>query len=307
MPVISAMVPPEKPGTTSTAPMAMPLTYSRSVFFIDPSLAAATDERSKRSRETLASSYRPVQQRYEAHRVQYLAGEAMFLADDQHQLLGIPAADRYHQPATRRQLVKQGLGHFRRGGSDDDAVVGRQCRPAFPAVAPAKHHVAQGELGQTLLGPVLQYLDAFHRDHPLDQLRQHGGLVTRAGADLQHLVERPAGEQQLGHAADHVRLRDGLVVADRQRGVLVGTVRQRLVDEQMARRPPDHFEYAGVGQPFLVETLDQPLARALRGHADAVTVQILFEVHHSNPASQLSRLGIASWKLRSSCSGVTDT
>src|SRR5690606_20535217 len=103
MPRMSATVPPEKPGTTSTAPMAMPLMYSRNAFFIC---------------HPCDSGQRSAEQWHETHRVEHLADEALLLPGDQHQLL-VPAAGahRNHHAPTWRQLLQQRLGDLggRRG------------------------------------------------------------------------------------------------------------------------------------------------------------------------------------------------
>src|SRR5690606_5918409 len=102
-------------------------------------------------------------------------------------------------------------------------------------------------------------------------------------------------------------LGDGLVMPDRQRRILVGPVRQGLVDEQMAWRAADDLEHMGVRDPFLVQPLDQPLTRALGSHADATAQQIVLFAHQSSPSSQPSRRSKASLKVRSSCNGVIET
>ena len=118
--------------------------------------------------------------------------------------------------------------------------LGRQCRPALPTIAPAKDHIAQLEFDQALLGTILQRLDALDGEHPLDQLRQHGGLIARTGPDLQHLVQRAVGQQQqLAHARNHERLRNSLVVADGKRRV------PRRRDAPVPRRRTDDEGYGG--------------------------------------------------------------
>src|SRR5690606_12346062 len=178
----------------------------------------------------------------------------------------------------------------------------------FPAIAPAKDHIAQLQFGKTLLGTFLQRLDSLDREHPLHQLRQYGGLVTGAGADFQHLVQRARGQQQLTHARDHEWLRDGLVMANGQRGIFIGTMRQRPIDEQVTRRATDDFQHMRVRQPLLVETLNQAITGALRGHPGSVAHQtLLYKMVHSTPSTQSPMDSNASWKLRSSCSGVIET
>src|SRR5690606_5534437 len=179
MPVIKAIVPPETPGTTSAAPMAAPLMYNINALFMLDSAEC--------------SNHRSINQRHEAHGVQQMPGKTVFLTNDQHQLLNLTHPDRYHQTPAWRQLIEQSLRHVRCSRAGDDAVVRRQCRPASPAIATAKDHIAQLQFGKTLLGTFLQRLDSLDREHPLHQLRQYGGLVTGAGADLQHLVQRARG------------------------------------------------------------------------------------------------------------------
>ncbi len=95
----------------------------------------------------------------------------MFLANDQHQLLYFTGPDRDHQTPTGCQLIEQRLRYIRRDRRHDNAVVRRQRRPPFSTIAPAKHHVAQIQLDQAFLGPVLQHLDALDGKHSLNQLR----------------------------------------------------------------------------------------------------------------------------------------
>ncbi|MNY74252.1 hypothetical protein D3C86_2132370 [compost metagenome] len=55
---------------------------------------------------------------------------------------------------------------------------------------------------------------------------------------------------------------------------------QGLVDEQVTRCPANGFEYAGVGQPFLVQTLDKALTGALGSHADPAPDQVVLFPGH---------------------------
>ena len=102
-----------------------------------------------------------------------------------------------------------------------------------------------------------------------------------------------AFEQGLGHARHHPGLGDGLAVADRQRGVLVGAGGQRLVDEQVARHGADRVEHALVGDAVAAQALDQAVAHALRGHshADRLGLQAQARGHHDcAPFSSSARL-----------------
>ena len=133
----------------------------------------------------------------------------------------------------------------------------------------------QSERAEALARGAKQLADALDRVHLKAECREDRALVTGTGANFQHLLRlRAIGEQCLGHARHHPGLGNGLAMADRQRGVLVGTRGEGLIDEQVPRYGTDGVEHAlvadrggllGAGtQPF-----DQPVAHALRGHADA--------------------------------------
>ena len=70
------------------------------------------------------------------------------------------------------------------------------------------------------------------------------------------------------------------LLPDRQRRVFVGTVGQRLVDEQVTRCTANDFQHLGVGNAFLIQTLNQALAGPLRGHPDAATQHIVLFTSH---------------------------
>ena len=83
-------------------------------------------------------------------------------------------------------------------------------------------------------------------------------------------------------------------------------MRQRFIYEQVAGRASQHLEYLDIGQAFVAQALDQTFASPLRGHADAM-VQVISLTHQPSPSSQPWTWSKASLKVRSSCSGVTDT
>ena len=115
-----------------------------------------------------------------------------------------------------------------------------------------------------------QRADALDRVHGLRELREDRGLVAAAGADLEHAVELAAVARELGHARDDPGLRDRLPAADRQRRVLVGADRERLVDEDVARHRVHRGQHDLVADALLAQALDHARARARRRHADAV-------------------------------------
>jgi hypothetical protein len=85
-------------------------------------------------------------------------------------------------------------------------------------------------------------------------------------------------DQGRGHARHHPGLGDGLAVADRQGGVLVGAAGQRFIDEKVARHGAHGGEHALVADAaFGAQALDHPVAGALRGHAQALTGRLAVE------------------------------
>src|SRR5258708_606079 len=151
-----------------------------------------------------------------------------------------------------------------------------------------------------------QPLDALDRVNVLEDMRQHRGLVTAAGADLQDFFGNFLFNQCFDHTSDDVRLRNGLAETDRQRSVLVGAARQRLLDEQMPRHRAHGAEHTLLADTLLSQPLHHAHARALRGHANASGIPLLAGCvfHCSNHF-----LTSGSWALcvRSMSSGVSDT
>ncbi len=105
--------------------------------------------------------------------------------------------------------------------------------------------IVQIELAQTAPGLELQRLDPLDRVNMLYQMGEDRRLVPWASANLQH-VGRIVLHQQLGHPRHHVRLRDGLAVADGQGGIIPGLVRHGLVHEQLARHFRDRRQHAKI-------------------------------------------------------------
>src|SRR5205823_14594973 len=97
-----------------------------------------------------------------------------------------------------------------------------------------------------------------------------------------------------------------LAEPERQRGILVGAARQRLLDEQVPRHRAQGAEDARVAYALLAQPLHHARARALRGHADASGIPLLAgRVFHCSSHFLTS----GSWALwvRSMRSGVSDT
>ncbi len=88
-----------------------------------------------------------------------------------------------------------------------------------------------------------------------------------------------------------------------KRRVLVGAAAERLVHEDMPRHVADAIQHREIRDALLAQALHQPVARARGGHADARTCAR----QPLSSSSQLPSAGSAAWRVRSICSGVTDT
>ena len=91
--------------------------------------------------------------------------------------------------------------------------------------------------------PLGELRDPLDRVHLAGELGDHRRLVAGARADVEHALAAARGEL-LADARDHVRLRDRLPVADRQRGVVVRASAELLRDEQLARDALHRGEHA---------------------------------------------------------------
>jgi len=129
-------------------------------------------------------------------------------------------------------------------GCHHDDVERRQFRPAEIAVADAEVHILVAEAGQVALRAVGQLRDDFNRADFGRQFGEHGRLVTRSGADLEHATLRgEAGE--LGHERHDVRLGNRLPLPDGERTIIIGEAAGRLRDELMPRRFAHSLQHRG--------------------------------------------------------------
>ena len=94
----------------------------------------------------------------------------------------------------------------------------------------------------------------------------------------------------LRHISDDIGLADRLAAGDGERGIVVCAMRERLVDEQLARRAFDGRKHALVIDPLAAQRHDQ-LDDARIGHVFAKAERRLF---------------ITSRSVRFRCSGVTE-
>src|SRR5207244_2498721 len=111
-------------------------------------------------------------------------------------------------------------------------------------------------------------LDALDRVHLGKEVREHRRLVAAAGADFQRFTWAFISQDELDHASDHERMRDGLAEADRQRVVLVGAAGERLLDEEVPRHAAERGEHALVADALRAPARDHARAGGLRRHAE---------------------------------------
>ena len=118
----------------------------------------------------------------------------------------------------RLELAKRYVEHLATSGTERGLI-----GPPQRAVADANPDVVVAHPLQRRPRPLGQTRQTLDGTHAARQLGQHRGLVAGAGTDLQHLLA--ARElQQRGHEPDDERLRDRLLLADRQRVIAVCTI-----------------------------------------------------------------------------------
>src|SRR6266511_3098740 len=131
-------------------------------------------------------------------------------ANDELEQLVVSAADRHDQPAFRLQLLVESARRLRSRRSDGDRSEGGVFGIAERSVADVHGDAIRVPRGRKVrprqLGELGETLD---RVHFRGELGQHGGLVPRAGADIEHapVADSATGELLLDHSAalvDHV-------------------------------------------------------------------------------------------------------
>ena len=116
-----------------------------------------------------------MQERHEADRKQGLVGDAGLGLVDLHERLRVAGfAQGDDHPPAWLQLIEQGLGDFRRGGGDDDAVERRLRRPADPAITDDRGDVGNAELGEAAVGSLLQLTPALDGEDVIAEMREDG-------------------------------------------------------------------------------------------------------------------------------------
>ena len=139
-------------------------------------------------------------------------------------------------------------GHLGTARGDDDRVVRCVLRPAERAVAAEHVDVGVAEPREPLAGRSRERLEALDGVDLAREPAQDGRRIARARADLEDALTASKPER-LDRQRDDVRLRDRLVVADRERRVLVGELGELRRQECLARDPTKRLEHSRVGDP----------------------------------------------------------
>src|SRR5437762_2275448 len=155
------------------------------------------------------------------------AGDTVLSSNDPHEdlLLGITDGD--DKPTANAELLDQRLRDFRAAGCNQDAVIGRVVAPADRSVKPFYSCVVASELSDVCLSHARQFADSFDGKHAARHFRQHCCLIAGARSYFEHRRVF-VNLEQFGHTRDHVRLRDRLHIAYRQRVVSISLCSQRV-------------------------------------------------------------------------------
>jgi hypothetical protein len=115
-------------------------------------------------------------------------------------------------------------------------------RPPETAVAVEHLDIAVAQVPEPPARLLGERLVPFDRVDMADHPGQHGRRIPRAGADLEHAIlwSRLDGGD---HEGNDVGLGNRLTFLDRQRGVLVGELRQAIGQEHLPRDHPHAVEY----------------------------------------------------------------
>ena len=165
-------------------------------------------------------------------------------ADEQQRLVGA-AAYRNDEPPADGELLLERLRYFRTAGRDQNRVERGLLRQTLGAVGEDDLGIGVAETLDPLARLVGQHLMALDGEHLAGDAAQHRRRVARAGADLEHRVGG-LGFQQLDHAGDDVRLRDGLPGLDGKCRILIGEVGQMLRHERLARHRAHRRKHQGI-------------------------------------------------------------
>ena len=171
-----------------------------------------------------------------------------------------------------------------------DPVERRLLRPA-QSPSPCRTTIVQLQRLKARFGLRRAAAGAARRCRPAGKRREHGGLIARACADLEHALLR-ASSSACGHQRHDIRLADGLAAGDRQRRVLIGLA--GMAPRRTARAASfDRLQHARIGDALPAQCHDQA-----RSGGDPA--------HRATPRSNAFKSVQHRISVRSRCSGVTE-
>jgi len=173
------------------------------------------------------------------------ASDAGFGSDDSYKHLLFGVSNRNDQLTPDAQLLDEWLRDLGAACCNKDPVIRRVLAPADCAVEPLDRRVITSESPNVSLRVSRKLTYTFDGKYASGDSRKHRRLVPRSRADLEHgriLV----GFEKLSHARDHVRLRNGLHIANGQRVITVSLCLQRIGHEKVTWNLAHRFEHAFV-------------------------------------------------------------
>src|SRR5882724_6945785 len=211
----------------------------------------------------------PADQLHETALAERLLVKALLVPADAHQRLRVFGADRHDESSADGELFGERPRQAGGRGGDEDRVVRCMLGPTDRSVADLDQDVVAAEALEPLASDRHEARDALDREHTLAELGEHRRLVARARADLESALGARKLEG-LAHRRDHERLRDRLLLSDRQRLVEVSAIAQRLFDEEMARHLANRLEHARVADVSRADLgIEHLLTRALVVHGQS--------------------------------------
>jgi hypothetical protein len=134
------------------------------------------------------------------------------------------------------KLGQQRPGHGGRSGGQDDGIKGRRLRQPEIAIGMLEADMGQLDLAQVVARARQQRARCARRQTPASTACRGWPPGSRSRRRSQASCPGLAtGNQQLDHARNHVGLRDGLAEPERQGRVFIGALRQRRLQENVAR------------------------------------------------------------------------
>ena len=137
------------------------------------------------------------------------------------------------QPGAGHERTIEGVGDRQRPAghrcrrSDEDGVERCLLSPPQRPVADPREDVVISQVIQPPNGSISKPLQSLDGEDFATQLRQNRRLIAGTCPDFEHAL-MTGQVKRLGHEGNHVRLRDGLPGANRQRSIFVSRCAQRL-------------------------------------------------------------------------------